>query len=139
MKLIITEFIRYSSFKYINKVPIKQTLPLMRGKRYKNESSIATLVVMIYISIKDNPENHDKNWEIINKIEPIKPNNLKSNTNLICIRHSSKWFLLHKHSNSIKVNININLFFQIHFKVEKLCHPTQKNKSIWIPSTSFII
>ena len=61
MKLIITEFIRYSRLYMITLVPTKHIIPHINGNKYKKEFSIATLVVMIYIYNKDWLENQDKN------------------------------------------------------------------------------
>jgi len=61
IKLIITEFIRYSRLYKITIAPIKQIIPHTKGNKYKKESSTATLVVMIYIYNKDWLENQDKN------------------------------------------------------------------------------
>ncbi|GAI00685.1 unnamed protein product, partial [marine sediment metagenome] len=52
---------------------------------YKKESSIATLVVIIYMCNKDWLENQDKNSDIINNIEPVNPNKRKSKYFLIFI------------------------------------------------------
>jgi len=41
--------------------PTKHIIPQIRGNKYKKESSIATLVEMIYISNKDWLENQGKN------------------------------------------------------------------------------
>ena len=61
MKLIITEFIRYSILYRITIVPTKQIIPHISGNKYKKESSIAMPVVMMNMYIKDWLENHDKN------------------------------------------------------------------------------
>ena len=58
---MITELSLYSNLYKTRNVPIKQILPLIRGNRYKNESSIATDVVIKYILIKVNPEYQDEN------------------------------------------------------------------------------
>jgi len=67
----------------IKPVPTKQIIPLIRGNRYKKESSIATLVVNIYIVNKDWLENQDRNCDNINNIEPVNPNKRKSKYFLI--------------------------------------------------------
>ena len=47
MKLIITEFIRYSRLYRITIVPTKHIMPHINGNKYKKEFSIAKLDVMI--------------------------------------------------------------------------------------------
>jgi len=82
-RLIITELILYSILYTIKTDPPKQIIPLIKGNRYKKESSIATLVVNIYMVNKDCSENQDKNSDIINNIEPVNPNKRKSKYFLI--------------------------------------------------------
>jgi hypothetical protein len=79
----------------ITKVPTKQIIPQIKGNKYKKESSIATLVVNIYIVSKDCPENQDKNWEIINNIEPTNPSNLKSKYFLKFIKFPTQEFFIY--------------------------------------------
>ncbi|GAH13113.1 unnamed protein product, partial [marine sediment metagenome] len=52
---------RYSRLYMITIVPTKHIMPHINGNKYKKESSIATIVVMIYICNKDWLENQDKN------------------------------------------------------------------------------
>ncbi len=85
MKLIIAEFMRYSRLYIITIVPTKHIIPQINGNRYKKESSIATLVVIINIWRSVWLENQDKNWDSINNIEPANPNNRKSKYFLIFI------------------------------------------------------
>jgi len=61
IKLIITEFIRYSILYMITIVPTKQIIPHINGNKYRKEYSTATLVVIVYMYIKDWLENQDKN------------------------------------------------------------------------------
>jgi hypothetical protein len=61
IKLMITELSLYSNLYKTRNVPIKQILPLIRGKRYKNESSMDIDVVIKYILNKVNSEIHDEN------------------------------------------------------------------------------
>jgi hypothetical protein len=55
-------------------VPIKLIIPQIKGNKYKNESSVAKIVLIINISNSDWLENQGINWDSINNIEPVNPN-----------------------------------------------------------------